>query len=109
MEHLFEPDEPPKRLVQAKRVAEVYYGFGDTSHDGFGFNMQEQKGDTVHYWFRQWCDGVSEKTSNYHVLYNLVSRLEEPWKAVRCSLLLTTQPPKWLSTRAIHQANISTS
>jgi hypothetical protein len=39
--------------------------------------MQEQKGDTIHYRFEQWCDGVSEKTSNCRELYNLVSRLEE--------------------------------
>jgi hypothetical protein len=68
----------PKRLIRAKQVAEVYYAFGDASQDGFGFNMQKQKGDTIHYCFRQWCNGVSKKTSsNYQELYNLVSRLEE--------------------------------
>jgi hypothetical protein len=35
---LFEPEEPPKRLIRPKRVAQVYYGFGDASQDGFGFN-----------------------------------------------------------------------
>jgi hypothetical protein len=90
LERLFKADEPPKRLIQSKRVAEfyygfgdakragkVYYGFGDASQDGFGFNMQEQQGDTIHYRFGQWCDGVSEKSSNYRELYNLVARLEE--------------------------------
>jgi hypothetical protein len=48
---LFELKEPPKRLVRPKHVAQVvYYGFGDASQDGFGFNTQEQKGDTIHYW-----------------------------------------------------------
>jgi hypothetical protein len=39
--------------------------------------MQEQRGDTIHYRFGQWCDGVSEKSSNFRELYNLVARLEE--------------------------------
>jgi ribonuclease HI len=58
-------------------LAQVYYGFGDASQDGFGFNMQEQKGDTVHYLFGQWCDSISEKSSNYRELCNLVEGLEE--------------------------------
>jgi hypothetical protein len=39
--------------------------------------MQEQKGDTIHYRFGQWCDDVAEKSSNYRELCNLVERLEE--------------------------------
>jgi hypothetical protein len=74
---LFDPEDPPKRLIRPKRVAQVYYGFGDASQDGFGFNMQEQKGDTIHYRFGQWCDSESEKSSNYRELNNLVERLEE--------------------------------
>jgi hypothetical protein len=90
LERLFKADEPPKRLIRSKQVAEfyngfgdakqeakVYYGFGDASQDGFGFNMQEQRGDTIHYRFGQWRDGVSKKSSNYRELYNLVARLEE--------------------------------
>jgi hypothetical protein len=74
---LFAPTTPPKRLIRARKVVEVYYGFGDASQDGFGFNIQESDGDTVHYRFGQWCDEVSESTSNYRELYNLVCRLEE--------------------------------
>jgi hypothetical protein len=74
---LFDADVPPKRLVRARKVVEVYYGFGDASQDGFGFNIQKADGDTVHYRFGQWCDEVSEKASNYRELYNLVCRLEE--------------------------------
>jgi hypothetical protein len=74
---LFSSDHPPKRLVRARKYAEVYYGFGDASQDGFGFNLQEQDGDTIHYRFGQWSDEVSEKSSNYRELYNLVCRLEE--------------------------------
>ena len=28
---LFDADVPPKRLVRARKVVEVYYGFGDAS------------------------------------------------------------------------------
>jgi hypothetical protein len=77
MTRLFDSEFPPKRLVRARKVVEVYYGFGDASQDGFGFNIQKADGDTVHYRFGQWCDEVSESTSNYRELYNLVCRLEE--------------------------------
>jgi hypothetical protein len=70
-------DVPPTRLVQARKVVEVYYGFGDASQDSFGFNIQKADGNTVHYHFGQWCDEVSKKASNYWELYNLVCRLEE--------------------------------
>jgi hypothetical protein len=63
--------------VRAKKFADVYYGFGDASQDGFRFNIQEQNGDTIHYRYGQWSDEVSEKSSNYQELYNLVCRLEE--------------------------------
>ncbi len=66
---LFSSERPPRRLVRAKKVAEVYYGFGDASQDGFGFNMQEQGGDTIHYRFGQWSDEVSEKSSHYQSPY----------------------------------------
>jgi hypothetical protein len=74
---LFVSEELPKRLIQPRCVAQVYYGFGDASQDGFGFNMQEQKGDTIHYRFGQRCDSESEKSSNYRELNNLVEHLEE--------------------------------
>jgi hypothetical protein len=56
-------------------VAKVYYGFGDASQDGFGFNIQVK--DNIVFRFGQWCDAVSEKLSNYRELMNLVKRLEE--------------------------------
>lgn len=74
---LFDANVTPRRLVRARKVVEVYYGFGDASQDGFGFNIQMADDDTVHYRFGQWCDEVSEKASNYRELYNLVCRLEE--------------------------------
>jgi hypothetical protein len=73
---LFHHERPPLRRVRSSTVVEVYYGFGDASQDGFGFTMQEQTSDRVHYRFGQWCNDVSEATSNYRELVNLVDRLE---------------------------------
>ena len=72
---LFSAEVPPKRRIRSKNLIEVYYGFGDASQDGFGFNIQI--GDRIVFRFGQWCDKVSEKSSNYRELLNLVERLEE--------------------------------
>jgi hypothetical protein len=72
---LFSAPHPPKRRIRTKNILEVYYGFGDASQDGFGFNIQV--GDQIRYRFGQWCYEVSEGTSNYRELLNLVVRLEE--------------------------------
>jgi hypothetical protein len=74
---LFDSEVPPKRRIRSRKVVDVYYGFGDASQDGFGFNIQKPEDDTIHYRFGQWCDEIAEKTSNYRELYNLVTRLEE--------------------------------
>jgi hypothetical protein len=72
---LFSADAPPKRRIRNKNLIEVYYGFGDASQDGFGFNIQI--GDRIVYRFGQWSNEVAEKSSNYRELLNLVVRLEE--------------------------------
>jgi hypothetical protein len=72
---LFSADTPPKRRIRSKNLVEVYYGFGDASQDGFGFNIEID--GKIRYRFGQWCDEVSEKSSNYRELLNLVVRLEE--------------------------------
>jgi hypothetical protein len=77
LKRLFEPEVPPKRIVRSRKVAEVFYGFGDASQDGFGFNMQKPDDDQLLFRFGQWCDEVSEESSNYRELLNLVVRLEE--------------------------------
>jgi hypothetical protein len=71
---LFSSEAPPKRRIRSKNLVEVYYGFGDASQDGFGFNVQI--GDRIVYRFGQWCDEISEKSSNYRELLNLVLQLE---------------------------------
>jgi hypothetical protein len=72
---LFLPTSPPLRRIRSNAIIEVYYGFGDASQDGFGFNIQVD--GRIVYRFGQWCDEVSEKSSNYRELLNLVERLEE--------------------------------
>jgi hypothetical protein len=37
---LFSALHQPKRQVRSKHLIEVYYGFGDVSQDGFGFNIK---------------------------------------------------------------------
>jgi hypothetical protein len=111
---LFDSEVPPKRLVRARKVVEVYYGFGDASQDGFSFNIQAADGITVHYRFGQWCDEVSEKESNYWELYNLVCQLEvrlrtDTCKARRCFCSLTILPQSQSTTREICLARSSMS
>jgi hypothetical protein len=40
-------------------LVKVYYGFGDSLQDGFGFNFQI--GDHIIYRLRQWCNEISAK------------------------------------------------
>jgi hypothetical protein len=77
LKRLLAPEEPPKRVVRSRKTAEVYYGFGDASQDGFGFNIQKPDADHLVFRYGQWCDAVSEASSNYRELLNLVVRLEE--------------------------------
>jgi hypothetical protein len=72
---LFSAEAPLKWWIRSKKYFEVYYGFGDASHDGFGLNMQF--GENIKDKFDQWCDEVAEKPSNYRELLNSILRLEE--------------------------------
>jgi hypothetical protein len=75
LKELFSAKGPPNRRIRSKNLVEVYYRFGDASQDGFGFNIQI--GDRIVYRFGQWCNALSEESSNYRELFNLVIRLEE--------------------------------
>jgi hypothetical protein len=78
MKVLFGSAAPPKRIVRSTIRIEVYYGFGDASQDGFGFNFERSGDDgVVEYRYGQWCDAISEASSNYRELRNLVDRVEE--------------------------------
>jgi hypothetical protein len=75
LQTLFAATHPPLRRIRSNNLVEVYYGFGDASQDGFGFNIQI--GGHIVYRFGQWCTSLSEESSNYRELFNLVVRLEE--------------------------------
>jgi hypothetical protein len=72
---LFSGDKPPKCRIRSNNLVKVCYGFGDASHNGFGFNIQI--GDCIMYRIGQWCNESLEKSSNYRELLDLVIRLEE--------------------------------
>jgi len=78
LSQFFGPPLPPVRRVRCKIVIECFYGFGDASGTGFGSTFAEGKaGYRVHYRFGQWCSEISEESSNYRELRNLVDAVEE--------------------------------
>jgi hypothetical protein len=72
---LFLPDVPPLRLVRPSRTATAIYGFGDASGAGFGTTLLI--GGTLHYRHGQWSTSMSEASSNYRELNNLILGIEE--------------------------------
>jgi len=78
LSQFFGPPLPPVRRVRGRTVIECFYGFGDASGTGFGSTFSEGKaGYRVHYRFGQWCSEISEESSNYRELRNLVDAIEE--------------------------------
>jgi len=71
----FLPDVPPLRLVRPSRTATAIYGFGDASGAGFGTTLLI--GGTLHYRHGQWSTSMSEASSNYRELNNLILGIEE--------------------------------
>lgn len=75
---------PPRRLVRSGITLQVFYGFGDASAVGHASNFQgfRRNGERVEadgrilYRYGHWCDSVSEASSNYRELLNLVESLE---------------------------------
>jgi hypothetical protein len=107
--HLFDLERPPKRRVRSKKVAEVYYGFGDASQDGFGFNIQKPDDDTIHYGLdsgvmRSWnrCQ-TTASCSTWCVAWRNWRR-KEPCKDWKCSCLPTIPWPSPSTTRKTHRA-----
>jgi hypothetical protein len=66
---------PPRLAVRCRRLAAVYYGFGDASGKAFGSTFQY--GQDIFYRYGQWCNAMLEESSNYKELGNLVSALHE--------------------------------
>jgi hypothetical protein len=75
-------DKPPPLAVRCRKLAAVYYGFGDASGKAFGSTFQVD--NEIVYRYGQWCSSMQEESSNYKELGNLVSALQE---AVKDNLL----------------------
>jgi hypothetical protein len=84
LEELLKAERPPKLRVRSTKCLEVFYGFGDASAMGHATNFQRviNKGtrfeldDKIYYPHGHWCNEVSEASSNYRDLLNLVKSLE---------------------------------
>jgi hypothetical protein len=72
---LFTPEIPPLRPVRLSRTATAIYGFGDASGLGFGTTLLIH--GSIHYRHGQWSTSVSEESSNYRELNNLILGIEE--------------------------------
>eukprot|EP00980_Cylindrotheca_fusiformis_P031013 scaffold25703_cov171-Cylindrotheca_fusiformis.AAC.2 len=77
-------ERPPKRRVRSRTTIEVFYGFGDASAEGACVAFQKminkgevvEKEDRIFYRYGHWCSSVSEQSSNFRELLNLVESLE---------------------------------
>ena len=68
-------NEPPLKEVRCISQSSVFYGGGDASGMGFGGILFLPDG--AHYRYGQWKDGITQMSSNYRELLNLVELLEE--------------------------------
>jgi len=75
LEVLSSSEVAPKRIIRNTKVVSVVYGFGDASGKGFGTGVKIQ--GELFYRFGEWCSEVSEMSSNYRELYNLVIGIKE--------------------------------
>eukprot|EP00980_Cylindrotheca_fusiformis_P023557 scaffold10595_cov116-Cylindrotheca_fusiformis.AAC.1 len=84
LQELMQDERPPKRRVRSKTTIEVFYGFGDASAEGFCATFQQvvnkgemiERADRIFYRYGHWCTSVSEQSSNFRELMNLVESLE---------------------------------
>ena len=70
-----EDDEPTRITCRVKKTGWVAYGIGDASGDGFGADIRIN--DDLQFRYGQWATAISEKSSNYNELCNLVDTLED--------------------------------
>lgn len=84
LSQLMDSEKPPKRRIRSRKVIEVFYGFGDASAEGACTTLQRvgkpgvefEKDGKIYYRYGHWCTRVSEESSNYRELLNLVETLE---------------------------------
>ena len=84
-------NEPTRIPCRVKKTGWVAYGIGDASGDGFGATIH--LGDDLQFRYGQWVTAISEKSSNYRELRNLVDTLEglcENGNLKGCELFLFT-------------------
>lgn len=74
---LFEGNEVVRRQVRLSKMAVARYGFGDASGQGFGSTLQLD--DRILYRYGQWASHVSDESSNFRELTNLVLAIEEAY------------------------------
>jgi hypothetical protein len=75
LERFFSTKLPPLRVIRGRLVLEAFYGFRDASGTGFGASFDGDTSKQIFYRFGQWCTNVSEESSNYRELRNLVESL----------------------------------
>jgi hypothetical protein len=75
---LMSPEAQVKRVIRKNQLVQVIYRFGDASGKGFGSCILID--GKVHWEGGQWVRTISQETSNYRELRNLVDALEEKVK-----------------------------
>ena len=91
LEFLLEEPDPRRIQVRLSKTGSVSYGNGDASGSSYGADVYLH--DSVSYRYGQWSSEVSEETSNYRELRNLVDTVEKlyPEECLKnCELLLFT-------------------
>eukprot|EP00957_Ditylum_brightwellii_P120395 9185968-Ditylum_brightwellii.AAC.1 len=72
-------ETPPMRLLQGINISQALYWFGNASKGGFGLSFSTHKGSQYH--IGVWGHSLSQNSSNWHELRNLVDSLEDEGKA----------------------------
>jgi hypothetical protein len=75
LKELFSSEFPTLRLIRGSSINFAVFSFGDTSGGGFGSSWEI--GDDIEFRFGTWGAEVSQSSSNYRELRNLVDTLEE--------------------------------
>jgi hypothetical protein len=84
LEMLLSAERLPKRRVRSTMCLEVLYRSGDASGTGHAANFQRlinketifELDNKIYYRYGHWCNEVSEASSNYRELLNLIESLE---------------------------------